>query len=599
MNYAWCEATAREVSPVDVWSAEFAVRPQVIALVNRLSNTAAESSAVSEHHAAGFLMRLLLDDPGARRLRAPTEKRFGQWLQARAPDLHLSAQGLKKIRGVFRRPPGQRVYDVYLNRPELQAVYPIGLMPFGQAHFISWLESYGREDFGLTSEQILWFFFQSAAELHRGLVLTYLLRPNWQAEFPDALTPSGWKPFVRALGKAFGRYFPIGELRKFPRQLAALGQADSSPRLRDRAASGVNVMSHFCNPSGIQQAALWTKAGLERGGLRTSCRDVPVPRHYIPPEREQWLGLEVHPITILTHAATPYFVNAYERAGLHRRADVYRVAYWAWELERVPPEWVESAQTVDEIWCPTPFVADAMRRVMPRPVYEMLPGVEIGAIEPVSKEELGLTPERFVFLFMFDLHSQIHRKNPGGVVAAFKRAFESRECVTLVVKATGGDIFKDDLKTLEEICRTENVLLVHEVMSRARAYGMVAMCDCFVSLHRSEGFGLGLAEAMLLGKPVIGTGYSGNLAYMNRENSLLVDYEIVEIEEDRPVYSKGNLWAEPSVEHAAQQMRHVFDHRDEALTKARAVQPEIACLLSLEAAGRRMRTRLEQVMRKG
>jgi glycosyltransferase involved in cell wall biosynthesis len=227
----------------------------------------------------------------------------------------------------------------------------------------------------------------------------------------------------------------------------------------------------------------------------------------------------------------------------------------------------------------------------------MLPGVETGAMEPVKKEDLGSAGGRFVFLFMFDLHSQIHRKNPGAVVAAFRRAFDASEPVTLVIKATGGDIFKDDFEVLEEICRAENVVLIHEVMSRARAYGMVAMCDCFVSLHRSEGFGLGLAEAMLLGKPVIATGYSGNLAFMNHENSMLVDYEMVEITEDRPVYTKGNRWAEPSVEHAAQLMREVFDDREAAFAKARRVQPEIADLLSLEAAGRRMRDRLEQIMR--
>lgn len=132
-------------------------------------------------------------------------------------------------------------------------------------------------------------------------------------------------------------------------------------------------------------------------------------------------------------------------------------------------------------------------------------------------------------------------------------------------------------------------------MSRGRAYGMIEMCDCFVSLHRSEGFGLGLAEAMLLAKPVIATGYSGNLAFMNRDNSMLVDYEMAEITEDRPIYTRGNRWAEPSVEHAAQCMREVFDRRDAAFARARRVQGEIAQLLSLEAAGRRMLARLHQI----
>jgi hypothetical protein len=128
-------------------------------------------------------------------------------------------------------------------------------------------------------------------------------------------------------------------------------------------------------------------------------------------------------------------------------------------------------------------------------------------------------------------------------------------------------------------------------MPRARAYGLTAMADCFVSLHRSEGFGLGLAEAMLLGKPVIATGYSGTLDFMNRDNSLLIDYKIVEIAEDRPIYTKGNFWAEPSIEHAASCMRQVYEHQDEANERAVRAQPQIKSLLSIEAAGQRMRER--------
>jgi glycosyltransferase involved in cell wall biosynthesis len=196
---------------------------------------------------------------------------------------------------------------------------------------------------------------------------------------------------------------------------------------------------------------------------------------------------------------------------------------------------------------------------------------------------------------MFDLHSQIHRKNPGGVVAAFERAFRPDDKVTLVIKASGGDIFRKDFDALKNMCRARNVLLVHESMPRERAYGMIQMCDCFVSLHRSEGFGLALAEAMLLKKPVIATGYSGNLAFMNDANSLLVKYEMVEIMDDRPVYTKGNRWAEPSTEHAATYMRQVYENSAAAAEKAARAQPQIEQLLSLELAGQRMKRRLRAI----
>jgi glycosyltransferase involved in cell wall biosynthesis len=425
------------------------------------------------------------------------------------------------------------------------------------------------------------------------LCLTYLLQPGWQEHFPSALTAQGWNEFRDWIQATYGDHFR----QPLPMEVPASFLTEHQRELkRGEPLEGVNILSHFCNPSGIQQAALWAKAALERAGLRTSCRDVPVPRRVLPSDREQWLGQEIYPITILTQAATPYFESGYERSGLLPRENGYRIAYWAWELETVPDEWVEVAGLVDEIWSPTRFVADAMRARMPCPVHHILPGVEVGPVEKVARSSLNIPEDHFVFLFMFDLHSQVHRKNPGAVFRAFREAFREDDKATLVIKTTGGDIHSTDLELVRKTIGGPNVILRDKLMSRAQAYGLIAMADCFVSLHRSEGFGLGLAEAMLMAKPVIATGYSGNLDFMNRNNSLLVDYELVEIKEDRPIYTRGNFWAEPSIKQAAVYMRDVYEHRDEACTRALRGQAETQSLLSLEAAGQRMRARLEQIV---
>ena len=490
--------------------------------------------------------------------------------------------------GALPLPPrtsgGHRVRDVYVNDPELQRLYPLALLPLGQLHFLGWLAKHGRADQGLTEVEIWQFLRESVPDELRGLRLTYLLQPAWQEHFPCALTVQGWEKFRTWMSVTYGEHLrtPLPETAPF-----------NTSDVRD--GNGVNILSHFCNPSGIQQAALWAKAAIERAGLLTSCRDVPVPRRIVPSDREQWLGLEVFPITILTHAATPYFEDGYERAGLLPSENIYRIAYWNWELETVPKEWIEVAELVQEIWSPTEFVAQAMRSSMRRPVYRMLPGVEVGPIEPVARASLNIPDDHLVFLFMFDLHSQIHRKNPVGVFRAFQKAFRSNDKATLIIKTSGGDIHSADLAEISEAIRGPNVILLHELFSRARAYGLIAMADCFVSLHRSEGFGLGLAEAMLMGKPVIATGYSGNLDFMTRDNSLLVDYELTEITEDRPIYTRGNFWAEPSVEHAAALMRDVYERPEQARARALRAQPEVQSLLSLEAAGQRMRSRLQQI----
>lgn len=566
-----------------------------------------EDAELSEAHAARFIFALLRQKPRLRRrFRRPLGESetgaFCRWLANRgSSEFTFSPVALKKIRGVFRRKWGKKIRDVYLNDPELQKLYPLALLRVGQRDFFGWLSRYGRVDQGFTDEQILWFLYESTEDVAERLALTYLLQPAWQKKFPRALDLSGWREFRRWVIASYGKDFA----RTLPFRPPSVPSRDDPQRLeRSRSLfrrkrpplEGVNILSHFCNPSGIQQAALWAKAALERAGFRTSCRDVPVPRRVVPSDREEWLGLEIFPVTILTHAAAPYFKSGYERSGLWPRDKVYRIAYWNWELETVPDEWVEAAELVDEIWAPTEFVAKAMRARMPRPVYHLLPGVEVGPAEEVARSSLNIPEDHFVFLFMFDLHSQLHRKNPGAVFDAFRQAFRENDNATLVIKTSGGDIHSTDLEFLRKTIRGSNVILLDEMLTRAQAYGLIDMSDCFVSLHRSEGFGLGLAEAMLMAKPVIATGYSGNLDFMNRDNSLLVDYERVEITEDRPIYTLGNFWAEPSIEQASRYMREIYEDQDVARARALRTQAETQSLLSLESAGNRMRSRLEQVI---
>jgi glycosyltransferase involved in cell wall biosynthesis len=595
---------AFEAAPLDFWGLDFPALASSLPL--ELPSPLPENAEASEAAAAAFVVGLLRGNPQLRRRfpRALSEGQrggFAQWIQRNgSQEFGLSETALKKTRGAFRRRPGKRVQDIYLHDPELQRLYPIGLLPLGQLHFLGWLTTHGRRDQQLSDAEILWFLQESAENPAGGLCLSYLLQPDWQQRFPLALTRAGWKEFRTWIAASYGQGFAKILPRAVPAMLSERDQQslEYSTHLATPAGfriEGANILSHFCNPSGIQQAALWTREALERAGLRTSCRDVPVPSPTLSPDRAAWLGLELFPVTILTHAGSPYFLSAYQRSGLFRRENVYRIAYWAWELERLPDEWIEAAALVDEIWSPTQFVVEAMRSRISLPVRQMLPGVEVGNIEPVSRESLGIPEKDVVFLFMFDLHSQLHRKNPASTIRAFQKAFRRDDAVTLVIKATGGDVHKQDMAVLRQMCATDKVILVEEQMSRARAYGMIALCDCFISLHRSEGFGLGLAEAMLMGKPVIGTGYSGNLDFMSRENSMLVDYQLVQIEEDRPIYTRGNFWAEPSIDHAAFYLRYVYENRPEVVARAEKVQPALREKLSLESAGRRMAERLSQI----
>lgn len=571
--------------------------------------TLPEASAVeaeaSGAGAARFILALLRESRWRRRrfpkaLSAGEKGKFCRWLCRRgARKFNLSEQALKKIRGVFRHQPGKRIRDIYLRDTALQRFAPLGLVPLGQRSFFGWLTSYGRADQNARDEEILWFLYESTEQMENGLALSYLVNPDWQREFPLALTPRGWAAFCRTIAERYPKFLRRKSLGRLPQLIPEPEQTflERSVERREvaRGVEGVNILSHFCYPSGIQQAALFAKAALERCGVRTSCRDVPVPIKTEFLDRADWLGLEIYPFTIITVAPTPYFAPVYEHSGLARRENVYRIAYWNWELESIPTEWIELAPLLDEIWSPTEFVAQAMRSRMPLPVFKIEPGVEMGQIESVARDSLGIPADHYVFLFMFDMYSEIERKNPLAAIQAFRAAFSPREKATLVIKTSRGLADREGLERLQKGARENGVVLIDQVVSRARAYGFLEMCDCFVSLHRSEGFGLGLAEAMLLGKPAIATNYSGNLSFMNAGNSLLVDYQLTEIARSGPIYAKGNVWAEPSLDHAAACMRKVYDDRPAAAAMGARAKAELESSLSLEAAGQRMLARLREI----
>ena len=515
--------------------------------------------------------------------------RYCQWLcTSAARKFGLSGQAIENISTAFRSDLGQRVLELYLHSPKIQNRFPYGLLPAGQKWFVKWLLREGRAKPDLTAAEILWFLHETIEQVPEMLRKTWLINQSWQKQFPNALRSSEKKEFIRFLRQEFPGSFAFTFSNASDAVVPATERNGQLPR-------GVNFLSHFSYPSGIQQAALFAKRALETAQFDVSCRDVPVFPSFDVEDRTPFLGLEIFPVTIINVAPQPSFPVAYELSGLHRRAGIYRIAYWAWELDSIPEEWIELAPLIDAIWAPTEFVADAFRQRMPLPVHEVLPGVELSEIETVTKADLGIPAPNYVFLFMFDMCSQMVRKNPLGLIQAFRMAFDRSDNATLVIKVSRGRSHPEALSELEQAAREAGVTVLDEVLTRALSFGFIQMCDCFVSLHRAEGFGLCLAEAMLMGKPVIATNYSGNLAFMHPGNSLLVDYALTEIVEDNPIYKKGNHWAEPSIDHAAELMRYCYNNPTQAAALGATGQIEVKQKLSLTAAGQRMAEQLALV----
>nr|MBA2793551.1 glycosyltransferase family 4 protein [Thermoleophilaceae bacterium] len=273
----------------------------------------------------------------------------------------------------------------------------------------------------------------------------------------------------------------------------------------------------------------------------------------------------------------------------------YTIGMWWWEVNRIPEHWQEAFEHVDEVWVATRHVADAITPVSPVPVVTVPMPVALPDPQPMSRERLGF-PQGFVFLLVFDYHSVFARKNPLALIEAFTRGFASGDGAALVLKCMNQEHYPEQhARLMEAAAGHPDVHVIDRHVPRAEKDAMIAACDCYVSLHRSEGFGITLAEAMALGKPVVATGYSGNLDFMTAENSYLVDYRLVKVGEGSPPYPPEADWAEPDLEHATRLMRSVFENPAGADERAARGRAELLATHSPEAAGKTMARRLMRV----
>ena len=305
------------------------------------------------------------------------------------------------------------------------------------------------------------------------------------------------------------------------------------------------------------------------------------------------------------HKANVFFLNAnemddaYAHLGSDFFADRYNIGYFAWELSRFPDAWVGAFRYFDEIWAPSRFIQQAVADKAHCPVVWMPLAVEPVTPANMSRADFGLPTDRFLLLFFFDFRSFIQRKNPWAALRAFTTAFQDNASaqVNLVIKMNGMDACPEDYRAFldSEAVRDPRVILIDRVMDDREIKELVRLCDCFLSLHRSEGFGRGLAEAMYFGKPVIATGYSGNLDFMNEANSCLVDCTLVPVGAEEYPHGAGQRWAEPDVEQAAWYLRRLVSDSAYAANIGQRAAHYIRTYHSFAAIGARYWRRLKKL----
>jgi glycosyltransferase involved in cell wall biosynthesis len=312
---------------------------------------------------------------------------------------------------------------------------------------------------------------------------------------------------------------------------------------------------------------------------------------------ENLLTKETIYATNVFHITADQMILASDFLGSDFFLGKYNILYPFWELAIFPNECLPALKFIQEVWAPSRFIQEAIAKKVNIPTTWMPIAVDVSAAPPPDRKRFGIADETFVFLFYFDFASYATRKNPWAVIQAFEKAFPyGQENVQLVIKFMAFEHHKTDVRRLRECVRdNRRIVLIGEVLSFVSQMCLINSVDAFVSLHRSEGFGLGMAESMALGKPVIGTNYSGNTDFMDDQNSCLVDYTLVPVKEGEYPYSKGQVWGEPDVDQAAWFMRRLVLEPEFAMRLGNSARSYMMEHYSSKVISRRYTKRLTQL----
>jgi hypothetical protein len=386
----------------------------------------------------------------------------------------------------------------------------------------------------------------------RFLYSIYLDRVDLQITYPNihGADAVGFAEWVWQHGADVkGEEIPL-ELRPPPPGTAA------SPAAPPAALTeGVQIAGYFRAELGIGEAARLLTSAVEAAGIpcATTTYDATLNRQtHDFVDRAAPGSFDVN-IVCVNADSTPQFAGD---IGPDFFAGRHTAGYWFWEIEQFPETMYPAFDVVDEVWAATDFVAAAIRVANQKPVFTMPLPV------PVPRQTPGLTraafgvPDRYTFLLLFDFLSIVERKNPFGLIEAFTRAFKPGEGPVLLLKTINGHLRLRELERLRAAAaRHPDIVIIDGYFSSGQKDTLLGLSDCYVSLHRSEGLGLTMAEAMTLGKPVIATAYSGNLHFMRPDTSYLVDYTLTGVPAGCDPYPAGVPWADPNLDQAAGFMR--------------------------------------------
>ena len=369
----------------------------------------------------------------------------------------------------------------------------------------------------------------------------------------------------------------------------------------DSEGAGINIAGYFQGEFGIAEAGRNFVKALKTTKIPFVLNNITTPHH----RNEDYTFSEFseknpHKINLVVTNADQIESFAKE-VGPEYFKNKYNIAIWSWELNKFPEKWLPNLKHFDEIWTMSTFMTDTMSKLFPIPVVTITVPIEPDESKFIkNRKKFEIKEDEFVFLVIFDYASIFERKNPISAIEAFNKAFgKNTKGVRLVIKSINGTKYPDKHKILNEYSNQENITLISDHIERNDVLSLLASSDCFVSLHRAEGLGLNIAEAMFAGKPVIATAYGGNNDIMNVNNSFPIKYDHVELDKDFGPYKKGNVWAEPDIDHAASLMKYVYENRKESSKIGENASKHIRQYLSYDTIGKKISNRIKVILNSG
>ena len=557
--------------------------------------------------------------------------RFAEWLSIFGPDELIISPSVQET--FARCSHGRslaRIFSVVNRTHWMMERWPLAFVGRDREEFGRVLLTLVRDDLEFDSEDVLMYLWTMHADPYSGLPLALELLHNLAAT-PSSRLPEGQDrlladllrndPRCREALDRYRRAYPAADADELRRirsnarttidvsehlasiaapatngsQRAASASDDSGP-----VESGANIFGYFKSPIGLGEMSRGVAAAMRTIDMPAAenvignvamDRDLR-PEHFLRTfdyrQRTNIFVSYPHLNSLLLHSYPRWMTSG-------RR----NIVYLAWEQRDSAPHWQHVFADFDQVWALSSFAARSLESQLGRPVHAISCVLDTTALpERLPKRQVGLAEQPFTFLYAVDANSSLERKNPEAVIEAFARAFSGEDGVELCLKVSNAHRLEHRAKLqriLSMAARHPRIRVLTTQLNRRAMLQLIGAADCYVSLHRAEGFGFTCAEAMAFGRPVLATGYSGNLDFMSEDNSWLVKAREVEVEHPEGPFQRGSVWAEIDIDHAAACMRDIVARPDEARLRGARGRADIVRLLSPQAVGASIRRALADV----